>query len=126
MCVLKMIGGAAVRYPAALPLRGWSHDRKGYLIYTSRRITAPVLRRGTRMHRAVILGLIDAGPLRIAFDLDYEVHHMDFDKGNNCPTNLLFLPACFNPSPSRRDPYTGEFMSPAEFDKRYGTDEVPF
>lgn len=48
-----------------------------------------------------------------------KIHHMDFNKLHNCHCNFILMPRQFNPSNVRRDPYTGEFMSAAEWERRY-------
>jgi hypothetical protein len=55
-----------------------------------------------------------------ALNEDEHVHHQDHNKLNNCPCNLILMPNALNPSPARKDPYTGEFMSPEAFQRRYG------
>lgn len=63
----------------------------------------------------------------------YVVHHQSGKCF--CPSNLIAMPACFNVSGAQRDPYTGEFLSHADFQRRYSTvsvykvqadSEVPF
>lgn len=57
------------------------------------------------------------------------VHHMDWNKLNNCPCNLVVLPMQFNPRSAIQDPYTGQFMSLEQYYKRYPSmdaREVPF
>ncbi len=103
--------------------------RKGYIAYTSRRKDAPI-KRNERAHRAVIKYLLkctDERTVNAAFqgnremDPTWQVHHMDFDKCNNAPSNLLYTPEYFNPSPARRDPYSGQYLSPLEYEQRYGS-----
>jgi hypothetical protein len=105
-----------VRLPDFLPEKGWQIDttRKGYLRWTSRG-TGAGIKRGARAHRVVVERLAGR-PLTE----EVHVHHMDFDKLNNCPCNLILMPASLNPSSARRDPYTGEFMSAAAYQRRYG------
>jgi hypothetical protein len=104
------------RLPEFLPLRGWTADtsRKGYLRYSSRSKTSGV-RKNQRAHRVVVEKLMGK-PL----DESIHVHHQDFDKLNCSPFNLIAMPAAFNPSCARRDPYTGEFMTTRSFERRYG------
>jgi hypothetical protein len=66
------------------------------------------------MHRVVVerLGAV--------LTPEIHVHHMDFDKWHNCPSNLLICPAAFNPSTALRDPYTGQYMSRGAWERRYG------
>ena len=97
-----------------LPEKGWSIHSKGYVIYTSRK-TNGTLRRGTRLHREVFERV--AGK---KLDADYHVAHMDFDKRNCAPGNLLACPAAFNPSVILQDPYTGQFLSKNQWVRRYG------
>jgi len=99
--------------PDYLPQKGWSLNSSGYLIYTSRRKDAP-LKRGTRAHRAIMEKIL--GRKLEAWE---RIHHQNFNKVCTCPHNFILMPACFNPSNSRRDPYTGEFMSAAEWERRY-------
>lgn len=62
-----------------------------------------------------------------------QVQHLyPFDKLCGHPSGLLLAPPEFNPSPARRCPFTGQFLSPAEWERRFGVpiaardDEVPF
>ncbi len=105
------VKGKAARIASFLPTRGWTLHSKGYLIWTSR---GTRLRRGTRAHRAAIERLMGE-PL----SPDVHVHHQDFDKLNCCPCNLIVMPAAFNPSCALRDPYTGEFLSRVQWERRY-------
>lgn len=73
-------------------------------------------KRGARAHVAVVEHLSGA-PLKHG----WQVHHMDGNKLNCMPENLLYAPAIFNPSPARRCPITGLWMSPAAYARRYGT-----
>lgn len=110
------IGGETALLPHFVPWSGWEIDksRKGYLRYKSRGKSAGI-KRGARAHRVVMEELVGR-PLTE----DEHVHHQDFDKLNNCPCNLILMPSAMNPSPARRDPYTGEFLSPAAYQQRYG------
>lgn len=100
--------------PTALPQTGWSLDQKGYVMYTSRKKDSPI-KRGARAHREYM-------KIVVGRELTSEevVHHQDFRKAHNCGTNLILMPRCFNPSSARRDPYTGEYMSVADWQRRYG------
>lgn len=111
-CSRLEIGGQTAIIPSFLPVRGWEIDRsrKGYLRWNSTR----GIKRRARAHRLVIEML--AGRTLAE---DEHVHHQDFNKLNNCPCNLILMPACLNPSPSRRDPHTGAFLSVSEFMRRY-------
>lgn len=50
------------------------------------------------MHRKVILDCLKETPYSIlAFiPVNYEVHHMDYNKEHNCPSNLLILDLAFH------------------------------
>lgn len=49
----------------------------------------------------------------------FHVHHMN-GKMDWAPGSLIALEACLHYGPEpRRDPYTGEFLSRTEFEKRY-------
>lgn len=108
------------RLPDWLPARGWQIHKErtrkrgtGYLIYTSRNKSTGIPR-GQRAHRVVMERLLGR-PLE-----PWEhVHHQDFNKLNCCGCNLILLPPEFNPSPVRRDPYTGEYLSPDAYRRRY-------
>lgn len=50
---------------------------------------------------------------------DEHVHHQDFDKLNCCPLNLILLAREMNPRGPIQDPYTGERMTQAAFNRRY-------
>lgn len=110
-----IIQGKTALLPDFLPARGWSLHSKGYLIYTSRK-RHPWIRRGEFAHRAVLMHLFRVDRL----NPEWQVHHQDFDKLHNLPCNLLYAPACFNPSCALRDPHTGEFMSVEQYRRRYG------
>ncbi len=63
-------------------------------------------------------------------DTDVQVHHQDWDKLNNCPLNLLVAIGAFNPGGGLRDPYTGQWLDAAAWQRRYGIsfaseDDVP-
>jgi len=103
--------------PSFLPQRGWSKHTKGYLIYTSRH-TCAALKRGAFLHRAVMQHLLGDD-----IPADMQVQHLwPFNKNCGSPHSLLLAPPEFNPSPSRRCPYTGQFLKPADFERRYGID----
>lgn len=115
-CCCKTItvtGNRMARISTFLPSKGWSVDDCGYLVYTSRKRAAGGLKRGERAHRAVVARLTSVEGL--------EVHHMDFDKLNCCPGNLLLVPAAFNvrPGVGRRCPWTGRFLSTREWEAIY-------
>ena len=106
-----------VKMPSWVPRSGWSLHSKGYIIYTSR-ATRHRIRRGVRLHRYIIEKLLGR-PL----EEDVHIHHMDNDKGNCCPCNLICLPSCFNPSSATRDPYTGQYLSKEQYLRRYPYNE---
>ena len=123
MTVTVLIGLARIpaRLPDWLPARGWQIHKErtrkrgtGYLVYVSRG-THSGIPRGKRAHRVVMEQLLGR-PL----EPHEHIHHMDFDKLNCCPCNLLLTTIEFNPSPVRKDPYTGEYLSPAAYQRRYG------
>jgi hypothetical protein len=113
--IVLTIRGKVARLPDFLPARGWTLHSKGYLIYTSRG-THPWIRRGEYAHRAVFMHLLGTDRLMDG----WQVHHQDFDKLNCLPMNLLYAPSAFNPSCALRDAFTGEFMSYAQYERRYG------
>lgn len=43
------------------------------------------------------------------------VHHMDADKRNCCPCNLVALPCAFNPAHAKQHPVTGRMISYREW-----------
>lgn len=102
-----------MKLPHWITWLGWSRNSKGYLIYTSRKANAP-FRRGTRAHRAVMAKLTGR-----ELQDDEVVHHQDFDKLNCLPSNLILMPACFNPTGAMRCPYTGRMMSVEEYRRNY-------
>lgn len=108
-----VVGGGYVTAPEWVPRKGWSVHSKGYIIYTSRKKDS--IKRGTRLHRFVMERVLGRPLVE-----GEHVHHMDFHKTNNCYCNLLLLPCEFNPSCALRDPYTGQFMSISEYQRRYG------
>ena len=100
-----------------MPQRGWSIHTKGYVIYTSRRKRGG-LRRGISLHRAVLEFLLGR-----RLTEDEHVHHQDFNKRHNDPSNLILMCAALNPTGALRDPYTGQYLSPRAWARRYGTYE---
>lgn len=111
-----LIGGKVALIPAFLPARGWSIHTKGYLIYTSRK-KGMKWKRGKRAHVAVFEHL--SGKV---IEPGFQVHHQNFNKLDCRPENLINLPYEMNPTPNRhcQDPYTGQFLSPGEYARRYG------
>ena len=100
-----------------IPKLGWSLDAKGYPMYTSRKRQDLPFPRGTYLHRAVMIAL--GVPKEVLSRMD--VHHMDFNKQNSCPQNLLLCPPEFNRTVgTKRDPYTGQILSRAQWFRRYG------
>lgn len=85
-------------------------NQKGYY-----RITAGPLR-DKLVHRAAWES-IAGRPLPPGF----QVHHMG-PKTCWCGHNLVALPAALHPpGERRRDPYTGEFLTDREYERRYGS-----
>lgn len=113
-CKLIKVAGKLARIAAWLPSTGWTLHNKGYLIYTSRAVKTSI-KRGARAHRVAVEKLLGC-----PIPEDKHVHHQDFDKLNNCPRNLIMLDSLFNPTFAMRDPYTGEYMSPSDWHRRYG------
>ena len=72
---------------ADLP-KGMVRTAAGHLRYTS-----PGVLRGQYVHRKVIADLIEATPysIRLLLPWPYEGHHMDYNKENNAPHNLLIV-----------------------------------
>jgi hypothetical protein len=95
-----------------LPTTGWSLHSKGYVIYTSRKIGG--LRRGISAHRAAIELLTGE---RLA--TEKHVHHQR-TKRDNAPGDLIVLPEAMNPGNGLRCPFTGQFMSAAQWERRFG------
>jgi hypothetical protein len=118
-CVSITVSGCTARIASFLPRRGWSIHSKGYLIYTSRNKTLGI-RRGARAHVVTVERLASERPV-YHFPSGVKIHHQDNDKLNCCPYNLLCVwHDALNPSPSRKDPYTGLWLSVAEWERRYG------
>jgi hypothetical protein len=112
--------------PTCLPQCGWSKHVKGYAIYTSRNRKG-TLKRGQFLHRAVVESLLGR-----SIPSGLQVSHLwPFNKTCGRPETLMVAPPEFNPTPARRCPYTGQFLSPGEFARRYPSpisqlSEVPF
>lgn len=70
--------------------------------------------RGKYLHRAVFED-VAGRPIKEG----YVIHHMN-GKACACPHELLECPPEFNTANVLRDPYTGAFMSAAEWERRYG------
>jgi hypothetical protein len=101
--------------PGVLPSRGWSRHAKGYLMYTSRKKN-PAVKRGQLLHRAIIEAILGA-----AIPPGLHVTHLwPFNKQTRLPHELMVAPPEFNPSPSRRCPYTGHFLSADQWQRRFG------
>ena len=66
------------------------------------------------LHRAVF-EMIAGRKVRNGF----HIHHMN-GKLCSCGFNLLEIEAPLHPARMIRDPYTGEFMKPAQYERRYG------
>lgn len=109
------VAGRPARIIDGLPARGWSFNHKGYVIYTSRRVHGLLLKRGKKAHIAAIEALTGE-----PFPIGKHVHHMDFDKANNCPCNLVLMDPAFNPAPVKQCPYTGRMMNIETYNERYG------
>lgn len=101
--------------PSFLPQKGWSKHTKGYAIYTVRK---GKLKRGKSLHRAVVEHLLGE-PIPAGLQVQ---HLFPFDKSDGTPHLLMMAPPEFNPSPARRCPYTGLFLSPADYARRFGHD----
>lgn len=108
------VAGKPADILSTLPAVGWSLDRKGYVIYTSRKTNA-ALTRGKKAHIAAMETLL-GGPLPEGF----HIHHMDFNKLNNLPWDLVLMPAAFNPSSAKQCPYTGRMISAERYFEAYG------
>lgn len=81
------------------------------------------------VHRAVWKDLAANGPLRGVLPSDWHVHHQDNDRMNFAPWNLIAMPPVFNVRRDLRCPYTGAYLTPAEYKQRLGIrddNEVPF
>lgn len=107
--------------PVWMPIVGWGISTHGYAGFYSR-ATRYGIKRGAYLHREVMRFLLGR-PLAE----DERVHHMDSDKGNCAPGNLLLVQsAIFNPSPVARCPYSGTWMSREQWLKDYGgSQEMP-
>lgn len=87
----------------------WATNQKGYPRFRSGQY------RDRYVHR-VIWELCAARPVPDEF----HIAHQDFDKLNFSPENLVCCPAEFNPSVVIRCPWTGRFLSRAEYERRTG------
>jgi len=100
------VGGKLAHLPDWMPARGWQLNRKGYLIYTSRKRIW--IKRGERAHRAVMRKLMGVDGLDDAL----HIHHQDFDKLNCLPDNLVMMPGTLNPAGNTacRCAFTGRWL----------------
>lgn len=73
--------------------KGISKTKSGHLRYHS-----PKELRGKYVHRVVVDRLIEDTPysLRLFIPWPYEVHHVDYNKENNCPCNFILLSDAFH------------------------------
>lgn len=110
------VAGLTVTCPAWLPSRGWSLHTKGYVIYTSRKKQS-LIKRGDYMHRVVMRALAGGN-----LPTEVQVHHQTHNKGDNAPRHLCAMPQALNPAPNSRFrcPWTGQFLSAAEYQRRMG------
>lgn len=103
--------------PPLLPLlpKGLQMTKSGHLRYTS-----PKALRGKYVHRVVVERLLEETPysIRLLLPWPYEVHHMDFDKVNNAPNNLLIVSEAFH----SRQTVDG---APRDGDGRFGRRFMP-
>jgi hypothetical protein len=110
-----------------LPETGWSISGDGYAIYSSRQKYKSTIKRGARRCRMVILALLHEADPTAELNPTFQVHHMDFNKTNDAPSNLLYCEAAFNNcgnsgmNAERRDPYTGEPLTKDQYQRRYGS-----
>lgn len=109
-----LVKGKIAIIPDWLPSKGWAIFKNGYLNYQSRKKN-PIIPKNTYAHRAVMQQLVGR-----KLESSEIVCHQNFDKLHNCPFNLM-LTNCvaFNPSNSKRDPYTGRLISALEYEERY-------
>lgn len=119
-CIHIRIGrsGRTMTGPPWLAQRGWVLHNKGYAKYGARGPHHP----RTYAHRIVIHRLIvETRPWFATSHIpfEYHVHHMDYDKLNNCPLNLVVVSPLFNPSGAIRCPYTGRYLTKDEYIRRY-------
>lgn len=96
-----------------LPDKGWSIHTKGYVIYTGRRHKELRGKNSSRLAMEILLGR--------KLSTNEIVHHMDFDKLNNCPCNLLLTTSEFNQHGGIQDPYTRKLISYEDYRRLYGT-----
>ena len=89
------------------PLGNWHVNDKGYPRFRS----GP--HRGRYVHRVVWEQVS-----RIPIPEGFHVAHQDFDKLNFQPENLVACPPEFNPAVQIRCPWTGRFLSRAEYEHR--------
>lgn len=128
-CMEVSIGrdGLTMVCPSWMAAVGWRIHTKGYAYYTSsKRRTAEnrlvCYKRGTFAQRVVTDAMIVSNCrwfVSTHIPIEYQAHHMDNDKLNNCPLNLLILSPLFNPSGAIRDPYTGRYLTKDEYLRRY-------
>ena len=66
--------------------------------------------RNQYVHRVIFAQVAGRPPLP-----GMHIAHMDFNILHFCPENLVECPPEFNPSPERRHPYTGRYMTAIEY-----------
>ena len=130
-CRIRTVSGQPVIMPVWVPSAGWYIDR-GYIRASGNDRVAGSVPTSARLHRFIVdqlrlehVNRLDwRDPARRWLDdlAGLPVHHQDGDKRNNCPLNLVAMPAALNPSPGQfcYCPFTRRRMTKREFFRTYG------
>lgn len=102
-----------------LPSKSWGVQSKGYAHHVRR--AAQGKRIATYAHRLTLLEL-GVRPEQL---VNMHIHHQDNNKLNNCPYNLVLMPPEFNPTSSKRHPYTGQYIGKSEVEKLMDAGVLP-
>lgn len=98
------------------------------------RFSGPKELRGQYQHRKIIEDLVEQTPysVKLLLPCPYEVHHMDYNKQNQDPSNLLMVSESLHSvmTADRHKAYNGQFRpkwkKPPSWLPLFDDDEIPF